>query len=751
MANPRCITVRLALWVLTFACLLGVAWAAKPLSSPHGHLDNQASCNNCHEAFSGVPVQKCRACHKDIDGLIRRGKGFHGRVVGNSTCNSCHREHLGRGHDLRGLNRRTFDHGKTGWALSGGHRGVPCRQCHEARRPGGKDSFLGAKTGCVNCHGEYHGRGNKTNLRTCQNCHNTQGWAVLNANLQFNHERDTRFPRTGLHKKVACSGCHLSKKRFGPIKVQGCVTCHKDPHPPGALGDRLCEECHVTKGFDRASVFDHGSTRWALKGKHKKVDCLECHKWSKWKPRTRDCSGCHEDAHRGQFKGTPCARCHQPSSFKKLRFNHDTQSRFPLRGRHRRVDCARCHTRGKYKPLDMRCKACHEKHNPHGTTFGETPCSNCHVPADWKKTRFDHGVTGFPLEGRHVEQPCFRCHPNGTETEDDTVQACAFCHRNPHADQFQGADCDRCHKGFERFRVPLFDHSVARFQLSGKHLQVACLGCHKDGRYRPIEPACGNCHQNFHEGQFSRACDQCHNTDTWSQANFDHDTQSDYVLDGAHRRVPCKKCHVRNEYKGVPRSCDGCHNDDFHRGTKGADCTRCHTTGDWTANQSQNHDFGAQRLEGVHDRLACERCHDADRATTLAGTGPECVRCHKDPHFGSLGPLCADCHTQNAFLPSTFLHTQTGFRLSGAHRFVACRDCHPGRVFGGLPSNCDFCHTDTFQSTAGTDCDHTALCPGGLTSCHNCHDTRRFDRARPGAICGSDLSPNVCKSGGVRQ
>ncbi|MCA9545267.1 MAG: hypothetical protein KC613_12775 [Myxococcales bacterium] len=735
--------------------LLALAWigsaqAANPLSKPHAHLDNQANCNKCHVAFGGVPASNCRNCHKDIDGTIRQGKGLHGRVVGNGTCNTCHREHLGRGHDVRGLNPRSFDHSQTGYPLTGGHGGVRCRQCHTDKRPSGRDSYLGAPTDCVACHGEYHGKGTKADLRACERCHNTQGWALLNANLRFDHERETRFPRTGQHKDVECKDCHLGKKRFSPLNISGCASCHKDPHPPGIFGRRLCEECHVTQGFKVNSIFDHGSTGWPLRGEHKKKQCLDCHAWERWKPRTKDCAGCHEDSHRGQFKGTPCARCHQESGWKRLRFNHDTQSQFPLRGKHKRVDCARCHPGGKYKPLDTRCVGCHRNDNPHQDTFGDTPCSNCHTPVDWKKTRFDHGITGFPLEGRHSEQPCYRCHPNGTETQDDTVQDCAFCHRDPHGDQFDKAPCDRCHRGFERFRIPLFDHTLARFQLAGRHLEVECLGCHKGGHYRPIDTACGNCHQNFHEGQFSRACDQCHTPELWSKATFDHDRQSDYALDGAHREVTCKKCHVRNQYKGTPRDCEGCHLD-VHQGSKGPDCDRCHTTRDWTANQTQNHDFGAFTLNGVHDLIECERCHGANREKQLAGTGPECVNCHRDPHFGSLGPMCHDCHTQQGFLPSTFLHIQTGFRLSGAHRFVACRDCHPGRVFGGLPSSCDFCHQDTFQRTAGTDCDHTQLCPGALDSCHTCHDTRSWVRARPGSSCGSPAAGGVCRAGGERE
>ncbi len=725
--------------LLLWSVLGGVAWAApRPLSQPHAHLDDSDRCNSCHVAFGGVPAERCLGCHRDIDQRLQAQRGFHGKAALNLRCNDCHREHLGRQHELTPLDRATFDHDQTGWPLQGGHRGVECRRCHTAKRPGtGRDSYLNPEKTCRGCHGEYHGTpAGKVRLNECDACHTTFEWTKRQDPMRFDHERETRFPRTGKHLKVECEKCHLDKKSFGPIQVAGCVTCHRDPHPPGAFGARICEECHVTRDFKDVALFDHGSTGWPLKGKHREQKCADCHEFPRWKPRTSECAGCHEDVHRGQFRGVSCGRCHEESSWTKLSFDHDAMSRFPLKGQHRKVDCGKCHKDGHYKPIDPACKNCHAGANPHGTTFGDTPCSNCHAPTGWLDTRFDHGVTGFPLAGKHVEQPCFRCHPNGTEVEDDTIAECVFCHRDVHAGQFQGASCDRCHAGFERWRIPFFDHTLSRFQLVGKHIEVRCEACHKQGHYRPIDTACGNCHLNFHDGQFAKPCDECHSPHGWTLVQFDHDRQSEFALYGEHRGLDCKKCHVDNDYKGLPFDCAGCHVDE-HKGRRGPACDRCHTAADWSTNQARNHDFGAFTLGGVHDLLACETCHGPERRRELAGTGPECINCHRDPHFGSLGPLCLDCHTQQHFLPSTFLHVETGFRLSGAHRFVECRDCHPGRVYGGLPSTCDFCHTDSFQQTAARpDCDHTQHCPGGLATCHTCHTTQAFVPARPGTNCG---------------
>ena len=741
--RPPAVALQLcAALCLGLGLTLGVASADPlPLSSAHAHLDTASECNRCHIAFTGIPDQKCTGCHRDIDLRLQRGAGYHGRVAGSTPCTTCHREHLGRNHDLVPLDRKTFDHNQTGWPLTGGHVGPTCRDCHTAKRPGtNRDSYLGASTECKACHGDYHGKAlGKVDLADCDDCHNTINWRKLNGNLKFDHEKQTRFPRTGEHAKVACEKCHSQMKTFGPIQVSGCITCHQDPHPKGVFARRICEECHVTTGFKKTNLFDHAGTGFPLRHKHRENVCLDCHKWESFKPRTSDCSGCHKDGHRGQLGSSGCAKCHTETSFNYAsKFNHQTMSRFPLQGRHKKVDCGRCHTNGRYKPIEPACETCHREQNPHGDTFGTAPCGNCHAPEGWNVTRFDHGVTGFPLAGRHVEQPCFRCHPNGTEVEDDTVQDCVFCHRDIHRNQFEGAACERCHRGFEAWKIPKFDHTLSRFQLQGTHEEVDCNGCHKSGHFRPIDTACGNCHQNFHAPQFSTACTDCHKPAGWRRVDFDHDRGSRFPLDGKHEQVDCAKCHVNNDYKGLPMGCDGCHVDE-HKGKHGNLCEKCHTTKDWSTNLAQNHDFGAFRLEGVHDLLPCEGCHGEDRKKELGGTGPECISCHRDPHFSSFGPACNDCHSQQAFLPAKFRHDDTGFRLSGSHRFVECRECHPQRVFGGLPSTCDFCHTDTFQKT--TKPDHERCCPGGLTSCENCHTTGTFLRARAGAVCGDPRDP----------
>src|SRR5690606_14121364 len=128
----------------------------------------------------------------------------------------------------------------------------------------------------------------------------------------------------------------------------------------------------------------------------------------------------------------------------------------------------------------------------------------------------------------------------------------------------------------------------------------------------------------------------------------------------------------------------------------GANCQSCHTTSTFTVAQGgQVHDLGFFKLQGEHDQLACVDCHRQD--TSLQGTGSFCADCHEknDPHVGRSGATCGDCHDQLAWLPTTFKHNHTGFRLTGAHRYLDCQDCHFNQIYQGLPSDCYFCHSDS--------------------------------------------------------
>ena len=99
-----------------------------------------------------------------------------------------------------------------------------------------------------------------------------------------------------------------------------------------------------------------------------------------------------------------------------------------------------------------------------------------------------------------------------------------------------------------------------------------------------------------------------------------------------------------------------------------------------------------------------------------------------DIHLGKMGPECGDCHTQTAWLPTTFKHNTTGFRLSGAHRYVECSSCHVNQIYQGLPADCYFCHSDSHLAGIGQ---HSV---GSIQECADCHTSLSWKIRRGGGI-----------------
>ncbi len=726
----------LAAFVVVGAALLLAPSPARadqpPLTQSHARFDNEAGCVKCHDPNDNSIVQssKCLSCHKGIASRLRSGKGFHAKV-GAGACQSCHRDHRGVGASIIPLNPATFDHNLTGWPLQGPHAEVRCEKCHTGTRPGGRvRTYLSASAVCGSCHADVHGF-SRSSLKQCDKCHNVFGWGRLNANSSFNHNADTKYKLDGGHAKVKCSECHKSGGRFSPLPFGDCKNCHEDEHR-GLFARWQCSGCHSTKDF-KTIGFAHDVKRFQLSGKHRGVTCNKCHvnrNWQPpWKPASNSCNNCHakDNSHGNQFEGKLCNSCHSPSGWRGVKFNHTTQSRFRLVGKHNEVACDKCHKGGLYRPIATECKNCHEADSPHAgqPNIREKACDDCHSPKDWLKVRFDHSVTRFALLGAHKETDCDKCHPGG-DLKATIPNSCDGCHVDLHSGQFKDKLCGNCHS-MEKWPIDSFPHNdIARFKLIGKHMEVRCDSCHFQGKFKPIQANCATCHMDFHQGQMKdKICEQCHSPLGWKDLEFVHNRDSDYKLLGQHIAIDCKKCHFDNNYKDLETDCAGCHVDE-HKGEKGPDCKDCHTESGWSTNTAQVHFFGAYKLGGEHDKIACDRCHTGGRE--LGGLGHECASCHRDPHFASLGPFCADCHSQDAWLPSQFRHYQTGFRLTGRHRFVTCDRCHVNRIFGGLPTQCEFCHTDTVQRVVAALPFHVSF----QTGCGDCHSTTGWLPVRAG-------------------
>lgn len=77
--------------------------------------------------------------------------------------------------------------------------------------------------------------------------------------------------------------------------------------------------------------------------------------------------------------------------------------------------------------------------------------------------------------------------------------------------------------------------------------------------------------------------------------------------------------------------------------------------------------------------------------------------------------------------------TLSSFKLTGAHHFVSCTNCHVRSRFWGTPQACEACHLDRYRTTQSPD--HEAS--GFPTDCSQCHVTSRFKGARGGHTASS--------------
>jgi hypothetical protein len=336
--------------------------------------------------------------------------------------------------------------------------------------------------------------------------------------------------------------------------------------------------------------------------------------------------------------GGNCADCHNPGDWKDVHFDHSKLG-FPLTGGHSGVACLSCHVNGVYKGTSSSCYSCHGAKDAHGGQFGPD-CGSCHKPTSWQDVHFDHGKTGFPLNGGHANAQCKACHVNGVFK--GTSKECVACHAgdDAHSGQF-GTVCSACHDT-SKWKNATFNHGNTGFPLAGSHANVACKSCHAGGVYKGTPKNCYACHagKDNHNGQFGTDCGSCHKPTQWSDVTFNHGNTG-FPLTGRHGGVPCSACHA-NGYKGTPANCYACHaSKDAHNGQFGKDCGSCHSTSGW-GGATFNHANTGFPLIGKHSGLNCTSCHGNG---SYGGLSSQCVACHQDKHNGEKGTDCASCHT----------------------------------------------------------------------------------------------------------
>lgn len=391
------------------------------LAAPH----DAPTCAQCHapeleafaERYPGRDPDTCSGCHEDVHaGQFATGPFSEG------DCIACHERERFLPHTLD-----AEDHRRTALVLDGAHLPLACEECHLKANESVPRVFRGTPSDCDGCHEDSHGGFFAPHAPAldsvphgmCASCHSTETFSDPGAGV-FDHGSHTGFPIEGAHAEAQCEACHPRSdapdefgRTFGHVtqlfgRVEGCQTCHADPHegefdepglPRSIEGRAGCARCHTTTSF-RTLIEGWDHRRWTgfgLEGAHGKEPCSACHKpirapqgapgtlgrtWER-APGNR-CADCHEDSHNGQFDlngFTSCERCHESAKgFEILDFNHEIDSRFPLGEAHRKVPCDDCHLPVPpetpnafviYRPMEMDCVACHGTHE--GPTLKRRP------------------------------------------------------------------------------------------------------------------------------------------------------------------------------------------------------------------------------------------------------------------------------------------------------------------------------------------------------------------------------------------
>ena len=723
-----------------------------PLLGAHAMVE----CDACHTGaasgqFTGLSTA-CQSCH--LRDYNRTSAPAHAAAGFSTACQSCH--------NFDSFLTATFDHSTTGFPLTGAHAALPCVSCHVGNR------FAGTPASCIGCHNtDFVNAKNPDHVQSgfstdCAACHSTVTWA----GAKFDHST-TKFPLTGAHVSVACETCHVNNNFVGLSTA--CISCHlKDeqgatnPNHVSAGFPQDCSICHTTVDWTGASFNHTTQTKFPLTGAHIRVACNACHVNNVFAGLSMACVSCHLKDMQGATNpnhvaaGFPqdCSICHTTVDWSGAVFNHTTQTKFPLTGAHVNVACNTCHVNNVFAGLSMACVSCHltdfqNTTNPnHVTGNFSQDCQVCHNTTDWTNATFDHSKTSFPLTGAHVNVACATCHVNNVFAGLST--ACISCHlkdeqgtTNPnHVTAGFPQDCSMCHTTVD-WSGASFNHTTqTKFPLTGAHTNVPCATCHVNNVFAGLSTACISCHLKDEQGTtdpnhiaagFPQDCSLCHSTLNWSGATFNHTTQTQFPLTGAHINVPCAACHVNNVFAGLSTACVSCHlkdeqgttNPNHIAGGFPTDCQVCHTTTSWDG-AVFDHSKTAFPLTGAHVNVQCSTCHVNN---VFAGLSTACISCHLKDEQGTTNPNhvaagfptdCSMCHTTASWLGATFNHTtQTKFPLTGAHMNVACNTCHVNNVFAGLSTACISCHLKDEQGT--TNPNHIAA--GFPQDCSMCHTT----------------------------
>ena len=478
-----------------------------------GHADIEEECAACHVKFDrDKQTELCADCHEDIGNDIETGHGFHGldRNAKRRDCSYCHTEHEGRDANIVPLDEASFRHKTTDFPLLGKHDGVECANCHE---PGEKHRT--APSTCFACHESDNVHG-ETMGTVCADCHAPTGWE----NVTFDHA-STGFTLIGKHETAGCLDCHEDHTFVETPST--CYGCHAADDAHDGRSGQECGTCHKPTDWHDTSFNHARDTSFELIGKHALLVCGDCHSDDPFgDDMDATCFACHseDDNHNGHM-GQQCDSCHLPESFADVTFDHNVDTSHVLHGAHVSLECDACHIEPVFeaKPLAS-CGECHKDDDPHSGTQGML-CNDCHNDESWaENVFFDHGLTRFPLLGKHSNAECASCHES--QVFRDAPEDCNACHGedDPHGNRFPD-DCATCHAPVDWAKWRFNHDAQTAFSLDGAHSAVTCDCCHRQSLaiQTTLGSRCSDCHasDDIHNGEFGADCGRCHSSDSFEE------------------------------------------------------------------------------------------------------------------------------------------------------------------------------------------------------------------------------------------
>jgi hypothetical protein len=342
-----------------------------PLLGKH----KEAKCTACHKGdlYKDKLKSTCISCHKKEDDKTHKGSF-------GAKCETCHVE--------KEWKEIKFDHDKqTKYPLLGKHKQAKCSACHKGDIY--KDKIK--VTTCVSCHKKDDDKTHKGNFGAkCESCHVEKDWKEI----KFDHDKETKYPLLGKHKKAKCAACHKGDLYKDKLQKE-CISCHQKDDDKSHKGQegKKCETCHVEDDWKKVDKFNHNRmSTFPLLGRHALVSCKKCHEAATFKDAKSDCWSCHErddDKVHKRRLGTECQLCHSTRSWEAWDFDHN-KTNFKLDGPHKKTanKCYACHTKpmGKKVVTPTACGSCHERDDVHNGSFGDR-CERCHEGNDWKTVK----------------------------------------------------------------------------------------------------------------------------------------------------------------------------------------------------------------------------------------------------------------------------------------------------------------------------------------------------------------------------